>query len=431
MSEPPPDRPNLPLAGLVVLDLGQIYQGPYATLLMAKAGAVVIKIEPPGGRAHPCPHPSRPPGRDPACDAERQQARRDARPQGAGRRWAAPAHGGARRRAAGEFRAGGDGPARRRLDRLARRQPAPGVRVGLRLRPVRSGSRQLGDGSDRASHLRGDERDRLPGRARRPRPGRRWSISWAASTSTRACSPPSTNATSPARAGWWRWRCRRRCIPRWRQHSASSTNRGAPSRRAPATGTAAWRARHTTFIRRRTATSPSPVSWKRIGPRWPPPWDGRSLPKIPASAATRAGWRTWTRPTPRAGMDRHPAQGRDPCPGQAPPHPLRPSARPFGSDDRSAHARARRLAVDRSSRSSAGSWLPTARSFARRCGRAGRTKPGSGPARPGGLWRLARPHRRGDRVLARCRGAQAAGLVGLSAAALTRLGAIAGRSGRH
>ncbi len=49
ISEPSPGRPNLPLAGLLVLDLGQIYQGPYATLLMAKAGADVIKIEPPGG----------------------------------------------------------------------------------------------------------------------------------------------------------------------------------------------------------------------------------------------------------------------------------------------------------------------------------------------------------------------------------------------
>jgi CoA:oxalate CoA-transferase len=38
-----------PLAGITVLDLGQIYQGPYATMLMAKAGADVIKIEPPGG----------------------------------------------------------------------------------------------------------------------------------------------------------------------------------------------------------------------------------------------------------------------------------------------------------------------------------------------------------------------------------------------
>jgi CoA:oxalate CoA-transferase len=38
-----------PLAGITVLDFGQIYQGPYATMLMAKGGATVIKIEPPRG----------------------------------------------------------------------------------------------------------------------------------------------------------------------------------------------------------------------------------------------------------------------------------------------------------------------------------------------------------------------------------------------
>jgi crotonobetainyl-CoA:carnitine CoA-transferase CaiB-like acyl-CoA transferase len=38
-----------PLSGITVLDFGQIFQGPYATMLMAKAGANVIKIEPPGG----------------------------------------------------------------------------------------------------------------------------------------------------------------------------------------------------------------------------------------------------------------------------------------------------------------------------------------------------------------------------------------------
>jgi crotonobetainyl-CoA:carnitine CoA-transferase CaiB-like acyl-CoA transferase len=45
----PVQRANRPLAGIVVLDFGQVYQGPYATLLMAQAGADVIKIEPPNG----------------------------------------------------------------------------------------------------------------------------------------------------------------------------------------------------------------------------------------------------------------------------------------------------------------------------------------------------------------------------------------------
>jgi CoA:oxalate CoA-transferase len=42
-------RANRPLADVTVLDFGQIYQGPYAGLLLAKAGAFVIKIEPPAG----------------------------------------------------------------------------------------------------------------------------------------------------------------------------------------------------------------------------------------------------------------------------------------------------------------------------------------------------------------------------------------------
>jgi CoA:oxalate CoA-transferase len=40
---------NLPLAGVRVLDLGQIYSGGYAGFLLAQAGADVVKIEPPHG----------------------------------------------------------------------------------------------------------------------------------------------------------------------------------------------------------------------------------------------------------------------------------------------------------------------------------------------------------------------------------------------
>jgi formyl-CoA transferase len=41
----------LPLDGVTVVDLSQIYNGPYATFLLATGGASVIKIEPPGGES--------------------------------------------------------------------------------------------------------------------------------------------------------------------------------------------------------------------------------------------------------------------------------------------------------------------------------------------------------------------------------------------
>ena len=44
-----PTAASLPLKSLTVVDLGQIYNGSYATFLMAMAGARVIKVEPKGG----------------------------------------------------------------------------------------------------------------------------------------------------------------------------------------------------------------------------------------------------------------------------------------------------------------------------------------------------------------------------------------------
>jgi crotonobetainyl-CoA:carnitine CoA-transferase CaiB-like acyl-CoA transferase len=48
---PKSSEANRPLAGITVIDLGQVYQGPYATFMMAKAGADVIKVEPLTGEA--------------------------------------------------------------------------------------------------------------------------------------------------------------------------------------------------------------------------------------------------------------------------------------------------------------------------------------------------------------------------------------------
>ena len=42
---PAADR-HYPLSGITVVDLSHVYNGPYATFLMAMAGAEVIKVEP-------------------------------------------------------------------------------------------------------------------------------------------------------------------------------------------------------------------------------------------------------------------------------------------------------------------------------------------------------------------------------------------------
>ena len=52
--------PQYPLSGITVIDLSHVYNGPYATFLMAMAGANVIKVEPLHGRA---PAQPRRPGR--------------------------------------------------------------------------------------------------------------------------------------------------------------------------------------------------------------------------------------------------------------------------------------------------------------------------------------------------------------------------------
>ena len=125
-------RPGL-LDGVTVIDLGQIYNAPYATLLLAQAGARVIKVEPPGG--------------------ERNRKRAQSQVSGAGLpflmlnanklgvtlnlklpegRRAAAGDGGAGRRVGGELPARRDGAARPRARGPARPAPVPDLCVEAR-----------------------------------------------------------------------------------------------------------------------------------------------------------------------------------------------------------------------------------------------------------------------------------------------------------
>jgi hypothetical protein len=107
------DHPNLPLAGIVVLDFGQVFQGPYATLLMEKAGADVIKIEPPQGEPLRRRAPVRQEHDFPDCDAQFEQTRDHPQSEARTRPGFAVRDGRARRCAARKFLARDDGPARR------------------------------------------------------------------------------------------------------------------------------------------------------------------------------------------------------------------------------------------------------------------------------------------------------------------------------
>ena len=139
---------NLPLAGIVVLDFGQVYQGPYATLLMATAGADVIKIEPPQGE------PLRrraPPGKSTTFPIAMLNSNKRAitlnlkheRGRTCCSAWPGKADVLLENFAPGVMDRLGVG-----WSGAARDQPAPRLCLGHGLRPQRTGPRQSGDGSD-------------------------------------------------------------------------------------------------------------------------------------------------------------------------------------------------------------------------------------------------------------------------------------------
>ena len=156
---------NRPLSDVTVIDFGQIFQGPYATLLMAKAGAFVIKIEPPRGE----------PGRrraDPGKSATLPFAMLNQNKHAVTLNLKEPRGREllfrmvrTRRCASRKFRPRHDGPPRRRLEPAARDQPAARLRDRHRLRHQRPRPRQSVDGFHDPGRLGDHERHRL---SRRP-----------------------------------------------------------------------------------------------------------------------------------------------------------------------------------------------------------------------------------------------------------------------
>src|SRR5438067_4347162 len=140
------ERANRPLAGVTVLDFGQVYQGPYASLLMAQAGADVIKIEPPQGE------PLRrraPPGKSTTFPIAMLNSNKRAvtlnlkQERGRALLFRMVERGDVLL----ENRARGHGPSRSRLGGIAPDKPAPRLCVGLGFRPDGARPRQSGDGS--------------------------------------------------------------------------------------------------------------------------------------------------------------------------------------------------------------------------------------------------------------------------------------------
>ena len=169
-------------------------------MLMAKAGADVIKIEPPQGE------PLRrraPPGKSTTFPIAMLNGNKRAitlEPEARARPRPAVPHGREGRHPAGKFRARRDGPARRRLRGVAARSTrvssmprAPGYGLSG---PDRDNA---GDGSDDPGDGRADQRRPAFRMGRRSKPARRSSISSPASISMPRRSRRCSSASAPAR----------------------------------------------------------------------------------------------------------------------------------------------------------------------------------------------------------------------------------------
>ena len=150
-----------PLDGMLVLDLGQIYNGPYCGLQLSFMGARVLKIEPPEGdvvrrrKREVEPYPLV------MLNSNKELVVLDLKqPRGKEIFLALVDQG---RRADRELRRRRHGPAGHRLRRAEQAQPAPGLWRQLGLRARRPLSRSRRDGR----HHPGDERHHQRHRRRR------------------------------------------------------------------------------------------------------------------------------------------------------------------------------------------------------------------------------------------------------------------------
>ena len=154
------------LSGIRIIDMTHNQAGPACAQILAFLGADVIKLEEPkAGDVARTVHARKARHRQPVFPVvQRQQAQPDAQPEDRRRKAAVQGGRQAVGRAARKFRPRRDGPARARLGRAARPQPAADLRddQGLRqLRPQRAFQELRAGG---AGDGRRDERHRLPGK---------------------------------------------------------------------------------------------------------------------------------------------------------------------------------------------------------------------------------------------------------------------------
>ena len=156
-----------PLAGIKVVDFSTLLPGPLASLILAEAGAEVVKVERPGRRRAARLRAAVRRGERRLCPAQSRQAQHRARPQGERRARAPDAAAPLRGRADRAVPPGRDGAPRARPCGARGGQPAPDLLLDHRLRPERA----QGAGRGARSELSRRDRPAAPGRRRGRRAG--------------------------------------------------------------------------------------------------------------------------------------------------------------------------------------------------------------------------------------------------------------------